>query len=465
MNKFLKVVLEVILSLTILALVIVFLIFTAKSEIVPDIYVTSDSGKVAKAIRGGYIWNSFSDSVVADAIAPADYVYTNENTLLVTPGEKMTFKNSDNPMNCYKFYQLEMKYYDDSNVEVIVPTAESSKVYADLKYLELNAPEAEGTYIYNFKFSYYNNGEVDYGLKVVVSTEPNYEIDELIKLKNTNITDYERINSIIETLPYSNYKESIILKTNSQERELVINCTELIMDRKDLKNNVIALFTLIPDIKIITYKTTSEENVEQYTFTKTEIENQLGRSLVDYSNDIDLWKKDILFKEKVIDELVNKDLIYKQILEDMFIEYSEEVISNIFIDSESFKNTNVLSITDVDRQEIMDYISKYSNIIYDMNYEQYIKTRSKEIFIDLIEMRDKLTFIEEQFSGDSVNDTNIVKNQTDFESKVNSYFSGDEYEKLKNQYICSIRVCHKGSVEIYNYEVEYKDEKWNVMEI
>ncbi len=465
MNKVLKVMLEVLLILTVLALVIVFLIFTAKSEIVPDIYVTSDSGKVAMAIRGGYKWNSFSDSVVADAITPEEYIYTNTNTLLVTPGEKMTFKNSDNPLNCYKFYQLDMKYYDDFNIKHTVPAPEDSKVYADLKYLELNAPEDEGTYIYNFKFSYYNNGEVEYGLKLVVSTEPNYEIDELIEYKNTSITDYKTINKIIEILPYSKYKNSIILKTNSQEKELVINCTEFVMDKKDLTNNAIALFTLIPDLKIITYKSSIEASVELYTFTRTEIEIQVGRALEDYSKDIDLWKKEILFKEKVIDENVNKDLLYKAIVEDILTKYNDKSITNIFIDTEAFKNSSTLKITDVDRQEILDYLSNYSKVIFDMNYEQYKKINSKEMFIGLIGIRDKLTFIEEQFSGDNINYNNTDLKQNNFENKVNSYFSGDEYEVLKNQYICSIRVCYNGSMEIYNYEIEYKDEKWNVTEI
>ncbi|MBO5142679.1 MAG: hypothetical protein J6C46_06720 [Clostridia bacterium] len=482
MSKVLKVILEVLLMLSIVALIIVFLIFTARSEIVPDIYVTSDSGKIAKAIRGGYKWNSFSDSVVADAIAPEDYEYTNENTLLVTPGEIMIFKNSDNPLNCYKFYQLEMKYYDNYNIENIVPNPDDSKAYADLKYLELKAPEQEGTYIYNFTFSYYNNGEVDYGLKVVVSTEPTYEIDDLASYKNTEIVDAKSINSILEVLPYSNYKNSIIVKTNSIERELIVNYSEFVMNRKDLKNNVIALFTLIPDLNIITYKSKQEA----YTFTRSEIESQIGRSLEDYVNDFELWKKEILYKEKVIDENVSKDDIYRAIIMDVLSNYNKQEVEEILIDTESFKNTEVLQITNVDRQEILEYVSEYANVVYDISYEEYKNKRSDSLFIGVLSMQDKASFIEEQISGDivsSINKEKIDKEETqdseldksniqnyleginiDLENNINNYF-GENYDVLKNQYICTILVCKNNEKEIYNYEVEYKNEKWNITEL
>lgn len=461
MNKVLKIMLEVLLILTVLALIIMFLIFTAKSEIVPDIYVTSDSGKVAMAIKGGYKWNSFSESIIADAISPEEYIYKSENTLLVKPNEKMIFKNSENPLNCYKFYQLEMTYRDEDNSVVVVPPVEDSKAYADMKHMEINAPEEEGTYIYHFKLSYYNNGEIEYGLKVVVSTEPNYEIEQLINFKNTSALDSKSINKILEVLPYYNYKSSIILKMNSQERELIINCTEVVMDKNDLKNNVIALFTLIPELNNITYKS-NDNSSEVYMFTRSEIENQIGRSLRDYAEDKDLWKKEILFKEKVVDENVSKDLVYKAIIDDIFKKHLEEK-ANIFIDTEALKKVQVLKISDVDRQEILDYLSNYANVVFDMNYEQYKKTNSKELFIGLSMMRDKLTYIKEQFSGDSLSDTEINLENT--KNEIDNYFSGDEYEVLKKQYICSIIVCYGGSIETYNYEIEYKEDKWVVVEI
>ena len=120
MKKGLRVLLEVFLMLTGILLVLVFLAFSAKSEIVPDIYVTSGNDKVALAVRGGYTWTSFSESKIADSVAPQDYVYKNNNVLLVTPQEKMIFRNSDNPLSQYKFYPLEMKYYDDKGKSTIV---------------------------------------------------------------------------------------------------------------------------------------------------------------------------------------------------------------------------------------------------------------------------------------------------------------------------------------------------------
>ena len=498
MNKVLKVILEVLFILTIIALILLFMMFSARSEIVPDIYVTSTSGKSALAVKGAYVWNSFSESLVVDSITPQEYIYTNTNTLLVTPGEKMVFSNSDKSVNRYKFYQLEMKYYDDTNVLYEIPIVEDSKAFADLKYLELNAPEDEGTYIYNFKFSYYSKGEVSYGLKVVVSTEPTYEIDTLIKYRNTKLTDLDTINNILNLLPYSKYKTGIILKS-SQMKELIINYQEFIMDRKDLVNNIIAIFTLIPELDTITYKTIEDSpEKETYTFIRSEIENQIGRSLKDYSNNVELWKKEILFKEKVIDEVSQRDTIYKAIIADVISTYEEAEIKEIFVDTQSFKESEKLYISDVDGYEILDYVSDFSNIVCDIEYSEYKKLNKESLCISLVKMQSMYDYIKNELSGDNIENSSVaeyIKNtsnvsnikSTNYENNVNSNLneaskndnvaenikevtektSGDniDFSVYDGKYICTVIVSKDNCSRFCYYEVEFKDGKWSIIKL
>lgn len=447
MKKVLKIFLQIILAIFIIMLVLVFLAFSAKSEIVPDIYVTSDSGKVALAIRGGYKWTSFSESVVVDSIAPESYVYENNNILLVNPGEKMTLKNSENSLERYKFYQLEMKYYDESKNEYLVPNKENSAAFADLDYLEINAPQNEGTYIYNFKLSYYNKGEVEYGLKVVVSTEPNYDIAELIKYRETSITDIDTINNILNILPYSKYKTGVILKVESPYNELVVNYDEFAMERDDLTNNIIALFTLVPKLDVIRYKSATEN----FYYTRMEIENQVGRPLSDYVNNVELWKKEILFKEKVSDEESSRDAIYKSIIEDVVSEYEGE-IKNVLIDTKSFKDNEVLKISQVDAEEILEYALEFSDFVYDISYEDYKKHETQGLCISLIDIQDKLTIMKETYSGEQNISGDEINNEID-------------YDLYKDIYVITIFVSDGKASMSYDYEVNYNNAKWNIMEL
>lgn len=449
MKKVFKIFMQIILALLIVILVLTFLAFSAKSEIVPDIYATSDDGKIAIAIRGGYKWTSFSESVIVDSIEPKDYVYGNDNILLVNPGERITLNNSDNPLERYKFYQLEMKYYDLSDNEYTVPTVQNSQTYAGADYLEVYAPQNEGTYIYNFKLSYYNKGEVFYGLKVVVSTEPNYDIDELIKYKETKFKDANKINEILSLLPYLKYKNGIILRLDSTNNELIINYDEFVMDRADLTNNVIAIFTLIPDLDTITYNSVAES----YYFTRREIESKVGRTLVDYADNVELWKKEILFKEKIDDEKSSRDAIYKSIIEDIISEQELEEINRIFIDAQSFKNTDNLNVSDVDISEILDYALNFSNVVYDISYEEYKKFGYNDLCISLISIKDKVTSTTEALSGEQL---------TSGEQIDNSHI---DYDLYKDIYIIKLNVNFGNINTIYTYEINYNNAKWNIMEL
>jgi len=447
LEKVVKVLLEIIIAILLMVLILIFLSFTAKSEIVPNIYVTSDSGKVALAVKGNYKWNSFSDSVEKNDLSELQYNYLSNNTLLVTPGEKMLFKNSDKDIDCYKFYQIYMRYYDESNSVTEVPISEDSKAFADLKYLEVKAPEEEGTYTYNFKFSYYNKGEVSYGLKIIVSTEPNYEIINLIKYKNTKLIQSKAVNDILDLLPYSSYRTNLIIRNNGESNELVIYYKDFSIERKELTNNVIALFTLIPELQNITFKFENED----YVFTRDEIEKQVGRSLEDYANSMEWWEKEILFKEKIIDEVSTRDSIYKSIIMDILSEYEEGKITKLAIDTKSFIETEVLQISEIDSKEILEFLSDFSNLVYDIDYDQYSTLGQETLFISLIELNDKASIINNEVSGDSLN------------YRLSQIMADDE--EMDGKYICAVRVSKDNKTKIYSYEIKFENEKWNITEL
>lgn len=467
MKKGLKVMLEVFLLLTGVLVVLVFLAFSARSEIVPDIYVSAESGKTALAVRGGYEWNSFSESVIADSVAPEDYIYENNNVLLVTPGETMIFKNSENPLNQYKFYQLEMKYYNDSNIEKIVPSVENSKAYADLKYLEVEAPKEEGTYVYHFRFSYYNKGEVSYGLKVVVSSEPNYEIDDLMKYRNTSLRDMTSIQEILNLLPYSEYQEGMIIRINSNPSELQINYKKLAIEKSDLENNTIALFTLIPELELISYHMENEKSV----YTRYEIENQIGRNLIDYANDMELWKSEILFKEKILDEVTTRNEIYETILKDILTERGSGDNEILIIDLESLAEQKLLELSSVDCQEILETASEYAKVVYDMSKEEYDKLHSRELMIGVLNIKNCVNIIEiesgdregilSNISGDILSDE-LDKDEIEKENLTSGNF---REEIIEGKYICTMFIMENDRKAQVKYEVYFLEDRWFVKRI
>ena len=446
MKRILKVLLKCIIGLMILFVVLIFLMFSAKSAIVPDIYASTESGKTAIAVKGGYKWNSFYESIVTDSVSPEQYIYTNNNILLVAPGEKITFRNSEDPFESYNFYQLEMKYFDEANFEYLVPVPENSKSYAEIDYLTFNAPELEGMYIYNFSLSYYNKGEVSYGLKIIVSSEPNYDIEKLISYKDTRCTNDNAINKILSILPYYKNQKGIIVTCTSEYNELVINYEELIMSRDDLTNNVIALFTLIPELDTIMYNA----GYNSFYFTRQEIEIKIGRLLEDYAQNLELWKQEILFKEKILDEKNSRDTIYKSIIADILAEFNDTELSKIYIDTQSFEESKVLPISNIDAQEILEYVSVFSDTVYNINYKTYKDGNYEGMIISLVDIEDKITSITENISGD--NDSNQQNSEID-------------YDLYKDIYVCTIIVSNNVRSTLYKYEINYNNEKWNIMEI
>ena len=274
-----------------------------------------------------------------------------------------------------------------------------------------------------------------------MSTEPNYEIVDLMKYKNTSLKDVTSIQEILNLLPYSKYQAGMIVRINSNPSELQIDYKTLAVD------------------------------------TRSEIENQVGRKLSDYASNMELWKSEILFKETIVDERTRRDEIYKTILADIFSERDSGDSNMLIIDSESFANQKVLELSDVDRQEILEAASEYVSIVYDMSKDEYDKLHSNELMIGLSEIRNRVNRIEiKKESGDLKNalvDSDIDESGNKNNSKkfvsgnqvTNSMHENFIEEIVEGKYICTIFILENGKKEEREYEVYFENEKWNVEKI
>ena len=341
------------------------IIISMKSEVVPDIYAISNSGKRAIAVKMGYDWNSYNGTMTTDSIALQDVEYKNENMLLALPGEKITLRNSEETNRGHKFYQESFKYYDKANNEVTIPASEDA-LYKESRFLDFNAPETEGTYIYHFNLNYYKKGTVTYALKVVVSSAPTYDVNELIKYKNTKISNSEAIGSILKKLPYSKDMKGYGARVATEPYELILNYGELSTAKVALENTSIALFTLIDELGIITYKTSDET----YMHSRDEIENIVGRQLIEYANDKDLWEKEVLFKEK--EERKNSYIdIYKAIMSDILSELIVDETITVAIDLDTFEQNELIKLNNVERRELLEFCMEDIDVIYECSYEHF----------------------------------------------------------------------------------------------
>lgn len=339
------------------------IIISMKSEIVPEIYAYSNSNTEALAVKMGYSWNSFNGTIIADAVELADIEYKNENMLLALPGEKITIKNSDNSSLSYKFYPESFRYYDKANNETSV-NINSDALYKESKIFEFSAPEVEGTYIYHFTLNYYKKGTVTYALKVIVSSAPTYDVDNIISYKDTYLGDAPAVGAILNNLPYAKYKTGYVLRTVKEPYELIVNYGELSTSKSTFENSTIALFTLIPNLDVITYMVSDDT----YVYSRTEIESLVGRELSDYADNPELWEKEVMFneKEEKLDSYID---IYKAIMNDILSEY--ETSSSYAIDLASFEHNELLILTNLEKRELLKFCVANSAVVYECNVEDF----------------------------------------------------------------------------------------------
>ncbi len=135
---------------------------------IPELYIHTEDGGSAQAIRGGFEWSARGKHTLSDSMSPLDFNYSAENSLTVKKGVQLTISNQ----NCdgdkkypFTIYSLS-NYKTDGNSAV---PGSSNYVIKD-SILTINAPEVNGEYIYDLTLTY-NQGTVNYGLKVFVTDD------------------------------------------------------------------------------------------------------------------------------------------------------------------------------------------------------------------------------------------------------------------------------------------------------
>lgn len=386
----------------ILVVLICIAVVTKFSGGVPNVTAYAENGTTANCVMGGYTWNTMLKKVIAESADFREFQYTNENTLLVKPGERITFRNSGKDFDTYKFDKEYVKYYDKDGNEVEVPESEKI-VITDSKSLTIEAPADEGTYICEMKLVYSNKGDVEYGMKVVVSSTPSYKIESLVKYKDVHIGDNTKVVNLIDALPYSEYSDGVILRTAKEPYELIVYYKGLAVEKEKLLNNSVALFALITNVDVVTYQL----NDNTIIYTRKELETKYGRDLRVYADDVDLWKKEVLYNEKPTD-MIGAAKIYKEILTRSIDGISKS--DYIAIDLASFETVGMTAIADISKSELLRSLANNGRVIIEINKDEAIA--------------------DEKFKGVIVYATSFKQMEDGSEIEVEKYYSKNRQEKL-----------------------------------
>ena len=377
MKKFLNILLKVIGILTVVILGIVVISISSLSERVPDIVVTSSGTAEAFALRGKYIWNAFSEVLSNTNFSNEDYLYKSENTILASPGESIVVSNPNSVGSRHNFKTTSFLIEDSLGAMQNVTYTESSNTYNSTTSVEFTTPDVEGTYLYFLNLNYFEKGSVEYSFKLVVSTEPTYNILDLVKYKNTSLDDIESIREISSTLPYSNNIINYTIKNVGNSSQLSIKCEEIFVNRSSFNNNAIAFFTLIPELEVVKYYS---DDV-YFIYTREELESLQGRSLSDYADNPELWELETFYKEKRFLEDNTKDLAIFNVILDCLSLGSGEKIDILTVDTESFINNTDLNFTNVSANKLLDDLDDYVDVLYDTSLDKYIDLRYKHVYI------------------------------------------------------------------------------------
>lgn len=346
----------------------------------PKVLVANEERVVSEAIMGGYTWKVFGTNIIADSVDLKTLEYTSENTILSKPGKLLTFSAEE------KFSVKDAKYINILSSEEETATYKSDEVST---YYFVNAPEIEGSYLFLINLEYYGKGEAEYAIKVVVTDENIYDVKEIVKYKDTEVFDIVKIKEILSDLPYSNKLDGITINTVDIPMSINVKYDNISVDKKDLLNNAVALFSLVPNLDFISYDTKVDE--ENIYYTRTEINNMMNRNVLEYAKDTELWLKEVIYKEKNIKEN-NYITIYISAISSSLSNLSEFEIGK-YIAIDLGKNTVSGEINEFDKKEILKKLNnEYENIML-VNGSEFDNQKGTILFADL-----------------SKNDDNIISN-------------------------------------------------------
>ena len=442
MKQFFNVLVKVIAILLVIILVFVVLVVSSNSQKIPDVVVSSSgTNTTINALRGNYSWNSFSGVLNRDDYSKGDYIYKNENTLLVAPSEKISIYNNKDSGIRHNFEEIEFTVEDVNGEAQNVQSTIDSDSYKSYSTIIFDSPQNEGTYLYFIKLGYFEKGEVEYSFKVVVSSEPTYSILDLVKYKGSSFKNVNTIKDVVSKLPYSNGIDNYIVRENEDCNSLVISYSELIASRTNYTNNAIALLALFPDLDVVEFA--SSDNY--YRFSRDELETLQGRNLTEYADNPELWEVETFYKEKREDYENTKYEVFIKIVEDAINYSSGDMLDFIVVDTKSFNDKYDLS--NVNSLMFLNKLKNYAKIIYDISLEEY-----RELNLNAIYIGANLNSSSIYNNGEDISDIDIVSGD------INT--SGDN--ALSDQTIIDIIYIKNKTEEHKQYYANYYNNSWEV---
>ena len=385
MKKFFKVFIKIIMVLVIVLLSITMLVISVNSEQIPDMTVKSLQTQQAALLKGNYNWKAFTQVLKQENYY---YNFKNENTIFASPGETVTVEMTGQ-VGTRRLYEVKNIHYIDSMKNTYmtssIPQENPIDSYTNRYIEQIIMPDREDTYYYYLTLDYFEKGEVEYAFKVIVSTDSTYDVEELIKYKKTSIQDYQGIQTIISILPYSKNITNVMVRSSAKPTRLLIHYSEFIVDREQYKNNNVALFALIPELDIIEYSSPDG----YYYFTRDEAEFSQGRSLEEYADNPELWKEEVLYKEKMdVDKSKLDNTLTKLIVSGLELE-SGEMIDLMSIDENSFRELLKDKISEIYFRKMYESLNEYAKTVINIEYSAYKSQNHTEPFIMLIKSEEE----------------------------------------------------------------------------
>lgn len=374
-------ILIVLITLIILLGVFIAFIVSNSDKTPPEVLIQNEERKEAVAILGGYTWKVFGNNIIADAIDLETVDIPSDNTIVTKTDKVLTLSTTDKFL-VQEIYFLEMN--SNEKFETNIKTNEVSS------YFTINAPELEGTYLCLFKLEYSGKGTAEYAVKVVVTDENIYDVKEIIKYKNTEITDIKRIKEILNNLPYYDELNGISINTVDVPRTLNVKYENLSIDKDDLLNNSIALFTLIPNLDFIGYETTSSEEIY---YDRGEINNIMDRNVLEYAENTELWLREVIYKDKNL-KIQNNITLYSSVISTSLAKLSEKEIGEyVAIDLNENNVSGDILLNEFDKKELLKRVnSEYENVLI-VNGSEYNNKNGTIIYVALTEKIEEEAYI------------------------------------------------------------------------
>lgn len=414
MEKREKIFVVLITVLILLGIFIAFIISNSQKT-PPEVLVQNENRKIVSATLGGYTWKVFGTNILADSVDLKTVDFSSKNTIVSKTGEALTLSTTE------KFSVQNVSYYKKLSEEMIETTARNNETG---NYFTINAPELEGTYICLFNLDYYNKGTAEYAVKIVVTDEDIYDIDNIIEYKNTDLLNLENVKNIIKKLSYAEKYKGIIINSINSSKNIKINYENIDVEKSDLFNNSVALFALIPNLNSVTYDVNSLK--EDIFFTREEINNSIGRNVLEYVENIELWNKEIIYKEKIT-EYTNEVAIYTSAISTALANLNENDIGEyIAIDLSENNTSGEVSLNEFELNNVLDELSKEYNCILNVNKDEFINKNGTLVIVK-ISNNDVNSYIIDV-------EINVSNNQT-LEYSYIAFVDGDSVSIINNELI------------------------------